>query len=63
MGGKLRGYVPLGEGDLGLHLSQCGQGRGLHARQVSPWCVKPFGQNTPTLQTRQRGQNREKTFQ
>ena len=28
--------APLGEGELGLHLSQCGQDRGLPACQVSP---------------------------
>ena len=29
MGRKLGGCAPLGEGELGPHLTQCGQGRGL----------------------------------
>jgi len=29
------GCAPLGEGELGPHLTQCGQGRGLPACQVS----------------------------
>jgi len=41
----------LGEGELGPHLTQCGQGRDLPACQVSSWSVQPFGHNTPTLQT------------
>jgi len=28
---KIGGYAPLGEGELGPHLPQCGQARGLHA--------------------------------
>jgi len=32
---KTGGCAPLGKGDLGPHLAQCGQGRGLPARQVS----------------------------
>jgi len=43
--------APLGEGELGSHLTQCGQGRGLRACQVSSWSVEPFVHNTPTLQT------------
>jgi len=43
--------VPLWGGELGLHLTQCGQGRGIPACQVSSWSVKPLGHNTPTLQT------------
>ena len=35
MGRKLGGYAPLGEGELGPHLTQCGQGQGLPACQVS----------------------------
>jgi len=50
-GPKIGGCAPLGEGELGPHLTQCGQGRGLRARQVSSWSVKPFGHNTATLQT------------
>jgi len=55
MGRKLGGLCPFGVGELGIHLTQCGQGRGLPARQLSSWSVKPFGHNTPTLQTGQTG--------
>jgi len=53
MGRKLGSCAPFGEGDLGPHLTHCGQGRGLHvpARQVSSWSIQPFGHYTPTLQT------------
>jgi len=52
MGRKLGGdCAPVGEGELGSDLTQCGQGRGLPACQVSSWSVKPFRHNTPTLQT------------
>ena len=37
--------------DLGPHLTQCCQCRGLPACQVSPCSIQPFGHNTPTLQT------------
>jgi len=51
------GLCPFGEGELGPHLTQCGQGRGLPAHQVSSWSIQPFGHNTPTSQTdRQTGQ-------
>jgi len=43
--------VPLSVGELRPHLTQCGQGRGLHACQVSSSSIPPFGHNTPTLQT------------
>jgi len=46
-----KGLCPFGEGELGLHLTQCGQGRGLPAWQVSSWSILPFGHNTPMLQT------------
>jgi len=36
-------YAPFGEGQLGPHLTQCGQGRGLPACQVSSWSIQPFG--------------------
>ena len=50
MGRKLEGgRAPLGEGELGPHLTQCGQGWGLPACQVSSWSVQPFGHNTPTV--------------
>ena len=47
---------PFGEGELDPHLTQCGHGRGLPPCQVSSWSIQPFGHNTPTLQTEQRGQ-------
>jgi len=43
----------LGERELGPHLTQCGQGRGLPARQVSSWSVQPFGHRARTSQTGQ----------
>jgi len=46
----------LGEGELGPHLKQCGQGQGLPACQVSSWSIQLFGHNTPTLQTDRTGQ-------
>jgi len=55
------GCAPFGRGELGPHLTQCGQGRGLHACQVSFWSVQPFGHNTPTLQTGQDRTNRQTT--
>jgi len=42
---------PFGGGQLGPHLTQNGQGRGLPAWQVSSSFVQPFGHNTPTPQT------------
>jgi len=36
------GLCPFGGGELGFHLKQCGQGRGLPAYQVSSWSVQPF---------------------
>ena len=52
------GGVPFGEVDRGPHLIQCGQGRGLPARQVSSWSIQPFGHSTPTSQT---GQDRQRS--
>jgi len=52
------GAVPLWEGELGPHLTQCGQGRGLPACQVSSWSIQSFGHSTPTSQTGQTGQDR-----
>jgi len=49
---------PLEEGELGPHLTQCGQGRGLPACQVSSWSVEPCGDITPTSQTGQDRQDR-----
>ena len=49
------GCAPLGEGlregELGLRLTQCGQGWGLPACQVSSWSVQPFGHSARTSQT------------
>jgi len=45
------GCAPLGEGELGPHLTQCGQCRGLPACQVSSWSVHPFGHSARTLHT------------
>jgi len=36
---------------LGSHLTQCGQGRGLPACQVSSWSAQRFGHSARTLQT------------
>jgi len=55
---KLGACATLGEGELGPHLTRCGQGRGLPACQVSSGSVQPFGHNTPTLQT---GQERQRS--
>jgi len=51
----LRGCAPL---ELGRHLTQCCQCRGLPACKVSSWPIGPFGHNTPTLQTGQTWQDR-----
>ena len=61
IGRKLGGSAPLGEGELGPHLTQCGQGWGLPACQVSSWSVQPFGHNTPTSQTWQDRQDRQRS--
>ena len=50
-GRKLGGYGPLGEGELDFQLTQCDQGRGLPACQVSSCSVQPFGHSAWTLQT------------
>jgi len=55
-------FAPLAEGQLGPHLTQCGQGRGLPAYQVSSLYAQPFGHNIPTSQTdRQTGQDRQRS--
>jgi len=59
--GQKWGLCPFGGGDLGPHLTQCDQGQGLPACQVSSWCVQPFGHITPTLQTRQDRQRSDST--
>jgi len=54
-GPKIGGCAPLGE-ELGAHLKQCGQSRGLPPCQVSSWSIQLFGLNTPTSQTDRTGQ-------
>jgi len=44
------GCAPLEEGELGPHLTQCGQGRGLPACHVLSWSVQPFVHSARTLQ-------------
>ena len=44
MGQKL-GTVPLLEGELGPHVTQCGLGRGLPSYQVASGCIQPFSHN------------------
>jgi len=55
------GCAPLGEGELGPHLIQCGQGRGVPACQVSSWSVQPFGHSARTLQTDRQDRQRDRT--
>ena len=61
-GPKIGGFAPLGEGELGPHLTQRGQGRRLPACQVSSGSIQLFGHSTATLQTdrqtRQTGRQR-----
>jgi len=47
------GLCPLKWGEMGPHLTQCGQGRGLPACQVSSWSVQPFGHSARMSQTGQ----------
>jgi len=35
----------LGGAELGPHVTQCGQGRGLPLYQVASWSIQPFGHN------------------
>jgi len=64
MGQKLTGAPPpyWREEQLGLHVTQCGQDRGLPACQIVSWSIQPFGHSTPTSQTdrtdRQRSDSR-----
>ena len=45
MGQKLGTAMPLFRGwELGLHLTQCGLGRGLALYQMASWSIQPFGQ-------------------
>jgi len=55
MGRKRGAAVPL-SGELGPHLTHCGQGRGLPSCQVSSWSIQPFGHNTLSLEIGQTGQ-------
>ena len=57
MGRKLGGCAPLGERELCPHQTQCGQGWGLPASQVSSWSIQPFGHNTSTSETGPTGQD------
>jgi len=59
IGRKLGDCAPLGEGELGPHLTQCGQGRGLPACQISSWSVQPFGHSARTSKTDR--QDRQRT--
>jgi len=60
-GPKIGGCAPLGERELGLHLIQGGQGRGLPACQVSSWSIQSFGHSISTSQTGQTGQDRQRS--
>jgi len=42
---KIGGRVPLGEGELGPHLTQCRVRRGLPPYQVASWSMQQFGHN------------------
>ena len=42
---KIGGCAPLGEGELGPHLTQCRVGRSLPLYQVASWSMQPFGHN------------------
>jgi len=50
---KWWGLCPFWRGELGPHVTHCGQGQGLPLCQVSSWSIQPFRHNTPTSQTRQ----------
>ena len=55
MGQKWGLLCPLfGEGELGPHLTQCGQGWGLPPCQVSCWSIQLFGYNNQCYIDRQR---------
>ena len=51
--GRKMGAVPLLGGELGPHLMQCGQGRGLPSCQVLSWSVKPFDHKYTNVTDRQ----------
>jgi len=46
IGRKEGAAVPPLEGVLGLHLAQCGLGRGRPPCHVASWSIQPFGHNT-----------------
>ena len=50
---KIGRLYPFGDGELGPHLTQRGQGQCLPACQVSSGSVPPFGHGTPTFHTGQ----------
>jgi len=49
------GLCPFWGGELGPHLTHCGQGQGLHPLHTKFYLesIQSFGHNTPTLQTGQ----------
>ena len=51
------GTLPLSLGEVGHHVTQCGQGRGPPVGEVSSESSQPFGHSTPTLQTDETGQD------
>jgi len=55
------GLCPFGEGELGPHQTQCGQGRGVPACQISSWSGQTFGHNARTLQTDRKDRQRTET--
>ena len=60
---KLGGCAPFGEGEMGSHLTPCGQGQGLPACQVSSWSIQPFGDSTPMLQPDKTDRQTDRTGQ
>jgi len=58
---KIGGCAALRERDLGPHLRQCGQDRGIPECHVSSSSDQPFGHNTPTLQTGQDRTGRQRS--
>ena len=45
IGRKLGNCAPLGEWELGPHLTQCRLGRGIPPYQMASWYIQPFGHN------------------
>jgi len=52
------GLCPFGWAEVGPHLTQCDQGRGLPACQVSSWSMQLFGRNTAHQRHRQTDRRR-----